>query len=163
MAGPPFLPDPAPVRLRTPLEGSRALALRWHGGIDAPPVEPAAHPQQDMSVEDTRTPITVITGYLGSGKTTLVNYVLKEQTDMRICVIENEVGCGPPPAPAGCPPPPAAHRLPPAAREGLPESGARNRPVLTAPGPPAPPAHRSSERLRSTVPSWGRTSRSRRT
>jgi predicted AAA+ superfamily ATPase len=38
------------------------------------------------------TPITVITGFLGAGKTTFVNYILKEQTDWKICVLENEFG-----------------------------------------------------------------------
>ena len=38
------------------------------------------------------TPITVITGFLGAGKTTFVNYVLKEQNDWKICVLENEFG-----------------------------------------------------------------------
>lgn len=38
------------------------------------------------------TPITVITGFLGAGKTTLVNYILKEQNDWKICVLENEFG-----------------------------------------------------------------------
>lgn len=37
-------------------------------------------------------PITVITGFLGAGKTTLVNYILKEQRDWKICVLENEFG-----------------------------------------------------------------------
>jgi len=39
-----------------------------------------------------KTPITVITGFLGSGKTTLVNYILKEQNDWKIAVLENEFG-----------------------------------------------------------------------
>jgi guanylate kinase len=30
------------------------------------------------------TPITVITGFLGAGKTTLVNYILKEQNQWKI-------------------------------------------------------------------------------
>lgn len=38
------------------------------------------------------TPITVITGFLGAGKTTLVNYILKEQKEWKICVLENEFG-----------------------------------------------------------------------
>lgn len=42
--------------------------------------------------ESEKTPVTLITGFLGSGKTTLVNYILKEQTDWKICVIENEFG-----------------------------------------------------------------------
>lgn len=39
-----------------------------------------------------KTPVTIITGFLGSGKTTLVNYILKKQTDWKILVIENEFG-----------------------------------------------------------------------
>ncbi|GAX18648.1 hypothetical protein FisN_10Hh139 [Fistulifera solaris] len=41
---------------------------------------------------DKLTPITVITGFLGAGKTTFVNYILKEQRDWKICVLENEFG-----------------------------------------------------------------------
>lgn len=36
--------------------------------------------------------VTVVTGFLGAGKTTLVNYILKEQHGKKICVIENEFG-----------------------------------------------------------------------
>jgi G3E family GTPase len=42
--------------------------------------------------EGEKTPITIITGFLGSGKTTLVNYILREQTQWKICVVENEFG-----------------------------------------------------------------------
>ena len=38
------------------------------------------------------TPITVITGFLGAGKTTLVNYILREQRQWKIAVLENEFG-----------------------------------------------------------------------
>ena len=34
-------------------------------------------------------PVTVITGFLGAGKTTLVNYILTEQREWKICVLEN--------------------------------------------------------------------------
>jgi len=37
-------------------------------------------------------PVTILTGFLGSGKTTLINRVLKEQHGQRIAVIENEFG-----------------------------------------------------------------------
>lgn len=39
-----------------------------------------------------KTPITIVTGFLGAGKTTLVNYILKEQRQWKIAVIENEFG-----------------------------------------------------------------------
>ena len=39
-----------------------------------------------------RIPVTVLTGFLGSGKTTLVNRILSEHHGKRIAVIENEFG-----------------------------------------------------------------------
>ena len=45
-----------------------------------------------MSEVDNRVPVTVVTGFLGSGKTTLVNYILSENHGKRIAVIENEFG-----------------------------------------------------------------------
>lgn len=38
------------------------------------------------------TPVTLLTGFLGSGKTTLVNHLLTEQSHLRIAVIVNEFG-----------------------------------------------------------------------
>mmetsp|Transcript_9676 Transcript_9676/g.15521 ORF Transcript_9676/g.15521 Transcript_9676/m.15521 type:complete len:347 (+) Transcript_9676:184-1224(+) len=46
----------------------------------------------DDSNKSKLTPITVITGFLGAGKTTFVNYILKEQNEWKICVLENEFG-----------------------------------------------------------------------
>jgi G3E family GTPase len=37
-------------------------------------------------------PVTVVTGFLGSGKTTLINHILKEQHGRKIAVIVNEFG-----------------------------------------------------------------------
>jgi len=39
---------------------------------------------------DTRVPVTVLTGFLGAGKTTLVNRILTENHGKRIGVVENE-------------------------------------------------------------------------
>jgi G3E family GTPase len=39
-----------------------------------------------------KTPVTIVTGFLGAGKTTFVNYILKEQRDWKICIVENEFG-----------------------------------------------------------------------
>jgi G3E family GTPase len=41
---------------------------------------------------DSKIPVTVLTGFLGTGKTTLLNYILQERHGKRIAVIENEVG-----------------------------------------------------------------------
>ena len=37
-------------------------------------------------------PVTILTGYLGSGKTTFVNYLLKENHGNKFAIIENEFG-----------------------------------------------------------------------
>ena len=43
--------------------------------------------------ESEKIPVTLVTGFLGSGKTTLVNYILKSRPESaRVAVIENEVG-----------------------------------------------------------------------
>jgi G3E family GTPase len=49
-------------------------------------------PTLNPSLADARIPVTVLTGFLGSGKTTLVNRILTENHGKRIAVIENEFG-----------------------------------------------------------------------
>lgn len=41
---------------------------------------------------DRRLPVTIITGFLGSGKTTLVKGILNNTVGMKVLVIENEIG-----------------------------------------------------------------------
>lgn len=45
-----------------------------------------------MPAPDERVPVTVVTGFLGSGKTTLVNRILTGDHGLRIAIIENEYG-----------------------------------------------------------------------
>lgn len=45
-----------------------------------------------MSQRDAKIPVTVVTGFLGSGKTTLINRILTEEHGIRFAVIENEFG-----------------------------------------------------------------------
>eukprot|EP00878_Enallax_costatus_P005931 GHUV01006222.1.p1 GENE.GHUV01006222.1~~GHUV01006222.1.p1 ORF type:complete len:128 (+),score=29.13 GHUV01006222.1:147-530(+) len=42
--------------------------------------------------ESSKVPVTVITGFLGAGKTTLVNHILQGTHGKKIAVIENEFG-----------------------------------------------------------------------
>ena len=37
-------------------------------------------------------PVTVLTGFLGSGKTTLINHILTAQHGKKLAIIENEFG-----------------------------------------------------------------------
>ena len=37
-------------------------------------------------------PITLITGYLGSGKTTLINHILRNTNNHKMAVIVNDIG-----------------------------------------------------------------------
>ena len=39
-----------------------------------------------------RTSCSILTGFLGSGKTTLVNHILRGRHGLKIAVIENEFG-----------------------------------------------------------------------
>lgn len=41
---------------------------------------------------EAKIPVTILTGFLGSGKTTFVNYLLKEHHGLRLAIIENEFG-----------------------------------------------------------------------
>ncbi|MEL6602145.1 MAG: GTP-binding protein [Cyanobacteria bacterium J06614_10] len=45
-----------------------------------------------LVVDDERLPVTIITGFLGSGKTTLVNHILKSFEDLKVAVLVNEFG-----------------------------------------------------------------------
>lgn len=55
--------------------------------------EPVQLPTLPASMESSgKTPVSVVTGFLGSGKTTLVNYILSENHGKKIAVVENEFG-----------------------------------------------------------------------
>ena len=68
--------------------------------VELPPVEDALPmlSTSENAAEDVvinrKVPVTIVTGYLGSGKTTFLNYVLTEQHNKRIAIILNEFGEG---------------------------------------------------------------------
>lgn len=45
-----------------------------------------------MTKEEIRIPVTILSGFLGSGKTTFLNHLLEENKDTRYAIIENEFG-----------------------------------------------------------------------
>jgi G3E family GTPase len=45
-----------------------------------------------MQTTERGLPVTVITGFLGSGKTTLVNHILRNNQGIKTAVIVNEFG-----------------------------------------------------------------------
>ncbi|OBT54492.1 hypothetical protein VE04_04180, partial [Pseudogymnoascus sp. 24MN13] len=47
---------------------------------------------EDKVGDNVKVPLTIVTGYLGAGKTTLMNYILTEQHGKKIAVILNEFG-----------------------------------------------------------------------
>jgi len=49
-------------------------------------------PDKRTMNSDGRLPVIVLTGYLGAGKTTLLNYILTEQHQLKLAVVENEIG-----------------------------------------------------------------------
>ena len=53
--------------------------------------EPAPVDPEDIP-DSEKLPVTIITGFLGAGKTTLVNYILTQNHGKRIAIIENEFG-----------------------------------------------------------------------
>jgi G3E family GTPase len=45
-----------------------------------------------MSCRESGVPVMVLTGFLGSGKTTFLRYLLSKQSEKKIAVIQNEFG-----------------------------------------------------------------------
>ncbi|CAM9366685.1 unnamed protein product [Ectocarpus sp. 12 AP-2014] len=54
--------------------------------------KPAAAAADLSATSSHKVPVTILTGFLGSGKTTMLNHLLHVQREKRIAVIENEFG-----------------------------------------------------------------------
>lgn len=93
-------PPPPPPRTGDKINNNKHTNAGEKSGVQQEQQPSSAKKQKTtrtttMATEDKNkglTPITVITGFLGAGKTTFVNYILKEQKEWKICVLENEFG-----------------------------------------------------------------------
>ena len=56
------------------------------------PDEEEEEDDEDWLPDSEKTPVSIVTGFLGSGKTTLINYILTEKHGKKIAIIENEFG-----------------------------------------------------------------------
>jgi excinuclease UvrABC ATPase subunit len=76
------------------VNGDHVLALgdvRRGSALHSHSSDAAATPTASVVVPSL-VPVTILTGFLGSGKTTVLNHLLHEQRERRIAVIENEFG-----------------------------------------------------------------------
>lgn len=91
------LPEPASLEIAKAREFSWKMMFMDEeeppGLVDVthPNASTAADPiiSQLHDLSPPKVPLTIVTGYLGAGKTTLVNYILKEQHGKKIAVILN--------------------------------------------------------------------------
>jgi len=69
----------------------KGLWSQWREDARKRAEEEATKPKS-LRGEKAKLPVTIVTGFLGAGKTTLVNHILHHQKEYKILVIENEVG-----------------------------------------------------------------------
>jgi G3E family GTPase len=81
-------------------DGNGAATAGWKARLKrhraAPATDDTAAPAYTADpageIEDRRLPVTIITGFLGSGKTTMVKRILDNTVGLRVLVVENEIG-----------------------------------------------------------------------
>ena len=61
---------------------------------DIPTLVESTAPEIESSLSKLKVPVTILTGFLGAGKTSLLNYILNVEHNKKIAVILNEFGEG---------------------------------------------------------------------
>jgi cobalamin biosynthesis protein CobW len=75
-----------------PVWRERPAHIRRNVIARIPPLTPAIKQERPLTATLAKTPCTIITGFLGAGKTTLVRHVLENAGGRRLAVIVNEFG-----------------------------------------------------------------------
>ena len=76
-------------------EGSSPQMGNEHPGLESGWPTQNRIGKQDCSVNQNTIPVTTVGGYLGAGKTTLINHLLRNADGMRLAVLVNEFGALP--------------------------------------------------------------------
>lgn len=71
------------------LAGLRSILIRWTEKEDGGAILTVQH---DITAATKRIPVTLVTGFLGSGKTTLINKALHAPEMSKVVVVINEYG-----------------------------------------------------------------------
>eukprot|EP00931_Biecheleriopsis_adriatica_P040116 TRINITY_DN22954_c0_g1_i3.p1 TRINITY_DN22954_c0_g1~~TRINITY_DN22954_c0_g1_i3.p1 ORF type:complete len:526 (+),score=76.16 TRINITY_DN22954_c0_g1_i3:107-1684(+) len=88
----PARPAPAPLQSHLPAHSVRHGQAHHGNGQNGQGHTGHNHEHAKTLKGVHKLPVIILTGYLGAGKTTLLNYILHQQQDKKLAVIENEVG-----------------------------------------------------------------------
>ena len=89
---PPHAPPLCASPRSSPLSSERIYYVRTSDGYKTWDYPLGGGSEPPPPTDEEKIPVTILTGFLGAGKTTLMNRILTEKHGMKIAVIENEFG-----------------------------------------------------------------------